>query len=610
MHHLSEKQRKTPRKAGTSEAWLPVAAQISHMANSLAKRDDLAATAGPGLGGPYGTACFTPATAEIEVNTDTLLPMVAPHTVDLTSNVWKMGRPLFVGAIAHEAAHARYTKKTGFDYKKHAAEPGGEPFKPEHIEILQVLEESSIEAQVLRDDKSLRIYLRSIVFELLMSEMSIPNSSYGASITAALVLARHDAGVLTTEETEPFRKLVLTRLDEEALAGFRALWTKYHRVHSYDSTRYPWTEDYQIAERWLKLVEDSKKPDEESNDESLEELFKMAAGIAAGAVAVEAAEKHTEMRDSQTVKEREEAAAHRAKSAAAAREVFSESPGVGTDGDEAGDKSLAEVRNPMPEERVAATQLAKALDRLTYTDRTVKPVRSVLPGGKLNARGALERSAQIDTGRMATAAPWVQKKRIHNDDPMLRVGLMTDVSGSMSAATAPMASSSWVLANAIEKMHGLFASVTFGAECKELVRPHSRQQDVRTFSAMDLSEVFKDAALALDGALNLLDGDGAKVLVIASDGIFVREVHRKYARSFLQMCKKNSVSVVWLDFTGMLTENMTEESRNKAERARTPWYGQGTHGYGKVVNVQGASPSEVAAKLGEAILDQVRKVKH
>jgi hypothetical protein len=164
---------------------------------------------------------------------------------------------------------------------------------------------------------------------------------------------------------------------------------------------------------------------------------------------------------------------------------------------------------------------------------------------------------------------------------------MGDISGSMGSAMGPLASSQWVISTAGAHIDARMASVHFGERIHAITPCGVREREVRLFSADDGSEAFKDAALALDRELNLLDGRGARIVFVASDGVFVCGTDKAYAERWIPLAASKGVAVIFLDFTGSMS------------------YGS----YGaSVLNCQRKSPSEVAAMCGKAALAEVKRL--
>ena len=74
-----------------------------------------------------------------------------------------------------------------------------------------------------------------------------------------------------------------------------------------------------------------------------------------------------------------------------------------------------------------------------------------------------------------------------------------------------------------------------------------RLKEVNVYDASDGTEKFGKAFSALDGALNLLHGNGAKLLVIVSDGQYTHEEKTK-CKDIVSKCKEAGVAILWLPF--------------------------------------------------------------
>jgi hypothetical protein len=203
-------------------------------------------------------------------------------------------------------------------------------------------------------------------------------------------------------------------------------------------------------------------------------------------------------------------------------------------------------RAPTAEERAAAVKIGAELDKAKYRDRTMVKRSSTIPPGRMRGRGAVSWSAQRARGEMVTAEPWKRTMRKHTDEAPLTVGMMTDVSGSMGTAAGPIATASWVMTAACHRIQAKVASVTFGDVVDAIAYPNTRPDQVTTFSAHGGSEAFKKGFLALDGALNLLGGEGARLLVVSSDNYLVNGVDESFRRAILPQLIADGVGVLWL----------------------------------------------------------------
>jgi hypothetical protein len=194
-------------------------------------------------------------------------------------------------------------------------------------------------------------------------------------------------------------------------------------------------------------------------------------------------------------------------------------------------------------------QLAQLLEKAKYRDRDETEVHSVIPPGRLRTRAAVQGVALKSKGIMTKSEPWRQTKRKHVDDPTLNIGVMVDISGSMGAAMQPMASLAWVLSESVRRVQGRSAMVYFGNDVFPTLKPGQHLDRVRVFTAPDMTEKFDRAFKALDGGLNLLNGSGARMLVVVSDGEYP-EPEKNAVRKWIAACEQSGVAVVWLSFPG------------------------------------------------------------
>ena len=182
---------------------------------------------------------------------------------------------------------------------------------------------------------------------------------------------------------------------------------------------------------------------------------------------------------------------------------------------------------------------------------------------------------------------WQGKRRRKVESTPLTIGFMGDISGSMSAAMNPLASTQWVISTAGAHIDARMASVHFGDKVHGVTPMGVREKSVRVFTPRDGTEEFRAAALALDRELTLLDGRGARVVFIASDGVFVDDRHAEYARTWMPLAARKGVAVIFLDFGGDMP------------------YGS----YGAaVLDCKGKTPSAVAALCGKAAIAEVKRI--
>lgn len=249
--------------------------------------------------------------------------------------------------------------------------------------------------------------------------------------------------------------------------------------------------------------------------------------------------------------------ANSAKEAKAHRDVSASVFGAGTgpSPEMHTNSRLIEVRKPTGEERASAVRVARLLEKAKYRERSQVEINSEIPVGRLRSRAMVQKAAYKAIGVNAKVEPWRSTKRKHTDNPELNVGVMVDISGSMGSAMQPMATTAWVLSEAVRRVQGKASMVYYGSDVFATLKPGQHLEDVNVYTARDNTEKFDKAFKALDGSMNLLHGSGARLLVVVSDGYYTYE-ERENAKKWLGSCKRNGVGVLWLAFEGSETSQL------------------------------------------------------
>lgn len=549
------KKKTTP--SVSSPEWLSVSSAIGRMANTWAARFDIAAFAGPNAAEGH-PAFFNPLTAEVEVNVEKCFgDDVTPEMVgNIADRDVQYEFPRATGAIFHEAMHARYSL-----WDLAAAQ---KDLSPAEFRVLISLEEGRIESHGLKRYPSNAAFLRSTVLDLVIADAANVQSDSDtvmAGELAALALARVDAGSCDESDVCELHDVIESKLGADRLEKLRNIWVEAQRYdqHDYAEGLYP------LAKEWVRIIDEAA---EENGDQKSDEA---GSGPGAGAMTpsefAEAIQKALEegadsamigafndladVQMSEEWAEQVNAKQSAAKTAQEARAEASKVFGTGTSEmpTTMSRSTLAEERAPSGDERSAAVQLAQLLEKAKYRDRDETEVHSVIPPGRLRTRAAVQGVALKSKGIMTKSEPWRQTKRKHVDDPTLNIGVMVDISGSMGAAMQPMASLAWVLSESVRRVQGRSAMVYFGNDVFPTLKPGQHLDRVRVFTAPDMTEKFDRAFKALDGGLNLLNGSGARMLVVVSDGEYP-EPEKNAVRKWIAACEQSGVAVVWLSFPG------------------------------------------------------------
>lgn len=530
-------------KIKTPSDWLGVGYEITQLVNAWSDRTDLVALLGTeaGQGAP---ACYLPALAEVEVNTkEAFGEITTPNMIDdLTKRKNQYEFAKAVGAIRHEAYHAKFS---AWDIPL-----AGKTLKQDEFEALMLLEEGRIEAWGIKTHPDAKVFLRASAMGLIIDEakemFSEQSTVRSAGSLVGLCHARIIAGSLDELEAFDLISKVNGILGSDLVMKLKEIIYQFqeHSNHTDISACYP------LAIEWAKLIrekaEEAGEQPTQEEQEAFAEMMKDLLGEMSENISISNANELSEQKQSEDMKESATAKANTSKeqkkNEEIARQVFSKSSGPG----EASTRSqLIEKRSPNGKERNSAVKIARALDRAKYRERGVIEVGSIIPPGKLNTRKIIQAKALEQKGIYTQPKAFSKKVRKHTDEPELSVGVMVDISGSMSSAMNPMASTAWIMGEAVRRVQGRCAMVYYGSDVFPTLKVGQRLKDVNVYSAPDGTEKFDRAFRALDGALNLLNGEGARLLVVVSDGHYTSE-EMESAKAWVARCSKNGVAVLWL----------------------------------------------------------------
>ena len=542
MAHIKP-QELTRSKIKTPSDWLGVGYEITQLVNTWSDRTDLVALLGTeaGKGAP---ACFLPALAEIEVNTkEAFGEITTPSMIDdLTKRKNQYEFAKAVGAIRHEAYHAKFS---AWDIPL-----AGKTLKQDEFEALMLLEEGRIEAWGIKTHPDAKVFLRASAMGLIIDEakevFSEQSTIRSASSLVGLCHARIIAGSLDELQAFDLLDKVNGILGSDLVMKLKEIIYQFqdHAIHTDISACYP------LAIEWAKLVrekaEEAGEQPTKEEQEAFGEMMKELLGEMSESISISNANELQDQKRSEDMKESATAKANTSKeqkkNEEIARQVFSKSSGPG----QASTRSqLVEKRSPNGQERNSAVKIAKALERAKYRERGAIEIGSIVPPGKLNTRKIIQAKALEQKGIFTQPKAFSKKVRKHTDEPELSVGVMVDISGSMSSAMNPMASTAWIMSEAVRRVQGRCAMVYYGSDVFPTLKAGQRLKEVNVYSAPDGTEKFDRAFRALDGALNLLNGEGARLLVVVSDGHYTNE-EMESAKAWVARCSKNGVAVLWL----------------------------------------------------------------
>ena len=534
----------------TPQEWLKVGAQLGELVNTWAGRSDIVAYVGPGAG-QSAPACFNPPMAEVEVNVEVAFgAAVTPETIgDIRNRTTQFDYPRASGAIFHEALHARYSR---YDLIK-----ANDELSKNEMQALILLEETRIEALGVENFPANRVFLRACAMDIILDDVKehLEQNTTTRAIAqlAGLVSARVDAGSLDREDALDVQEIIVDYFGTTRYSQLRDIWLRFQKYEGHANA----LPLYELAREWEKLVSEvseDKGDAEEDNPvaaamagiiaEIIESLEEAGEDIAI-AIGDEAQEQEQKEDWQEVVDLRGKAAKQQKEHEKISDQVFNKSSAEL--GDSGSFSRIKETRQPTGPERAAAVKIANMLERAKYRERDEKEVTSILPPGRLRSRAMLQEAAYKARGSMMHAEPWKRTVRKHTDDPTLNVGVMVDISGSMADAMQPMAVTAWAMSEAVRRVQGRCAMVYYGSGVFPTLKPGQHLPEVNVYSAPDGTEKFDKAFKALDGSLNLLNGTGARLLVVVSDGCYI-EPEREKAKEWVRECEKNGVAVLWIPF--------------------------------------------------------------
>lgn len=593
--HFGENPNSSARRRVAPE-WLKLTSQVGDQANIWSERGNLVAYIGKDGGQGIAPALFDPERSEIEVNTEFAFgEFVKPEDInDFTYRDTHFEWPKAAGLVMHEAMHARHTPsfKKAYDDLKAMDAP------PRAFEYFKLLEESRIEANGVEHYPKDKAFLRASALTLVnMDSEELKKSAETHPVefainSATLALARVDAGVLRRGDVTRIQEQVNKHIALKHRKKMRKLWREFQLLSPADK----YARMLDIAIEYANIVKEVRTDNDleeepqqsgqgsgsgdgsggsgegrELTEEEKEALGDILEALGDSLIDAETGS-YREAQDQKRGEEREREVAARKRAEREQKENQDASKKVFQKDEDGNPRSvnsqitdglthsrLTKKRPPTIEERATANKISKALERAKYRDRIETEIRTQNPPGKLKTGAAMQGRAIEVNGGLNNADPWEKTYRRHVEDPNLTLGIMCDISGSMDGTMAPMASAVWIMNEAGRRIRATTAAVYYGGAVFPVLHPGQVLKEVNQYSASDSTEEFDLAFKAMDGALNLLNGNGARLLIICSDGNYRGDIIPK-CKKWLQRCRQQGVAVVWLGLSSGRAKEMCEES--------------------------------------------------
>lgn len=583
--HLGTKTR----TENTPVEWLKTGREIGILANTWSGRSDIAVYVGKGAGQGVAPACFIPQSAELELDVAQAFGKITtPEMIgDLTTRKSQYEFPKAIGLIFHEACHAHTSQWS--------MEEASKALTKKEFEALNLLEESRIEKIGVDRKPNLRNFLRASAMEIIVTEVTNSEEEISqvqsCANLVALVLGRVQAGVLEEDDVVQIKELVTKVLGEDVVKKLQFILKNFQAYPSRTNAE----PLYPLAKQWVEIVENlrEERGEQDQSQSGMSELMEKIKEVleeSSSSISISAS---MDLDDQERAEDWEEKAKQSEKESEQTQEnknVAEEIFGRGTkDFFGNSNSKVIERRKPNQQERISAVTISKMLEKAKYRDRDEVEISSEIPYGKLRTRTLVQANALKAKGVHTKVEPWRRTVRKHTDDPTLNVGVMVDISGSMSSAMQPMATTAWVMSEAVKRVQGRCAMVYFGNDVFPTLKAGESLSEVSVYTASDATERFDKAFKALDGSLNLLRGNGARLLVVVSDGHYTEHEVRAVEK-WLRACQKANVGVLWIPFDSGTTASMLCRDTHAVVLGGT------------------LNPTEASAKIGQACAQALSKV--
>jgi hypothetical protein len=542
--------------ATTPSEWLRTGSQIGELVNGWALRSDLAVMMADQISAPV-PALYSPERAEIEINIPRAFGAVSPELLgDLRNRKQQFDNPRAMGAIIHEACHARFSR---YDLRAASKELNENQFA-----ALMALEESRAEGWGAATMPNNKAFLRSCALEIVLAdvheELGSLSDIRAAGKLAALALARVDIGILEEMDVVSVSSQLEMVLGADILNQLREVWLEFQS----QADHFSYQPLLPLAIKWDEIIskaaQDAGQEDGDGNPtggsgEMSDLIREMMDALAEDAeqtgfaAARDLADQEQTENWQEDAKARSSASKQRAEHRKVSTKIFEQKPKA--DGEPVANTNsrLIETRKPKSLERSAAVRVGQMLEKAKYRERDLTVRKTVVPAGRLRTRALVQQQALKAVGVNQQVEAWQQKVRKHTDEPTLSIGVMVDISGSMGHAMNPMATTAWVMSEAGRRVQAKTAMVYYGQDVFPTLKAGQHLSEVRVYSAADGTEKFDLAFQALDGGVNLLEGTGARLLVVVSDGAYTSP-ETAAAKKWLRECQRSGVGVLWISYNG------------------------------------------------------------
>lgn len=180
-------------------------------------------------------------------------------------------------------------------------------------------------------------------------------------------------------------------------------------------------------------------------------------------------------------------------------------------------RPVIRLTNPKDIDVSRSRALSNAIGKAQFRGIHQTTLRSQVPPGRLNIRGAMNRQAQVAARSELTATPWTVTRRREVDSPPITLAIASDISGSMNVYQQEVSSFTWAFNTAIKRLQGKCGAVAWNSGVWNLLDPNRVHDTIPVAETCGGSDGLPSAIAALDTMMDLSFGTGVRVLAIITD---------------------------------------------------------------------------------------------
>lgn len=188
-----------------------------------------------------------------------------------------------------------------------------------------------------------------------------------------------------------------------------------------------------------------------------------------------------------------------------------------------------EVSLPSAALTTAAHRLSREMNRIMVAGEGRARVLSEYGPGRVRAREVMRIQHALSNHEVPTRPrPFSRQSITYAPRTPLRVGFMLDTSYSQDQVSLVGARTAWMTSEAVRRVNGKVSMSIFGQDAWLIMRPGEHLRGVPRFTMVGGGHRASLGYELIDVDMRLADTDGARVLIVFSDGQFADEQFTEY----------------------------------------------------------------------------------